>query len=201
MAQQLNLFDARFRPQALRFSVRQGVGAAVVVLVLTAAGGQALRWGAGRAEASRAQAEAELIALRSRAAASPSAEASAAGGELAQLQQLDASQRRVRAALEAGAAGTREGHADYFTALARQASGNLWISGFSVSDDGSAIELEGRMTDTSVLAEYLRRLNAEPRFKGRPFAQLSLRGTDNNGAALPYTEFALRSTVATGIKP
>ncbi|OYU72850.1 MAG: hypothetical protein CFE45_38945, partial [Burkholderiales bacterium PBB5] len=53
-----------------------------------------------------------------------------------------------------------------------------------------------RMTDASVLTDYLRKLNAEPRFKGRPFAQLTLRGTDNNGAALPYTEFALRSTPA-----
>ena len=83
-------------------------------------------------------------------------------------------------------------------ALARQASGQLWITGLGVSDDGAAIDLEGRMTDSSVLTDYLRRLNAEPRFNGRPFAQLTLRGVDSNGAALPYTEFALRSTPAAG---
>ena len=37
-------------------------------------------------------------------------------------------------------------------------------------------------------------LNAEPRFKGRPFAQLNLKAGDANGGALPHTEFALRST-------
>jgi len=142
-----------------------------------------------------------LTALRSQAATTPNAAASATGGELAQLQQLETAQRRVRAALEAGAAGNREGHADYLTALGRQATGSLWITGFSVSDDGAAIDLEGRMTDANVLADYLRRLNAEPRFKGRPFAQLSLRGTDTNGSALPYTEFALRSSAVNPSKP
>ncbi len=201
MGQQLNLLDPRFLPQSLRFSARQGLTVSALVLVLAMAGAQTLRWGAANADTHRGQAEAALTTLRSQAATSASAAASATGGELAQLQQLEAAQRRVRAALDAGAAGTREGHADYLTALARQAPGSLWITGFSVSDDGSAIDLEGRMTDTPVLADYLRRLDAEPRFKGRPFAQLSLRGADTNGAALPYTEFALRSTAVNAGKP
>lgn len=194
--QQLNLFNAHFLPQALRYSARQGLLAAAGMLVLTLVASQALQWAAGQADAARLQAEAELTQLRPGLAATISLAASAPGGELAQLQQLEGVQRRVRAALDAGAAGTREGHGDYLVALARQASGQVWITGFSVSDDGLAIDLEGRMTDSSVLADYLRKLNAEPRFKGRPFAQLSLRGSDQNGAALPYTEFALRSTPA-----
>jgi hypothetical protein len=195
--QQLNLLNAHFLPQALRYSARQGELAAVALLALTVLGAQALAWAAGQADTARLQAEAELTRLRPQLAATAAAAASAPLGELAQLQQLDAVQRRVRAALDAGAAGSREGHADYLMALARQASGSVWITGFAVSDDGQAIDLEGRMTDTSQLADYLRKLNAEPRFKGRPFAQLSLRGTDHNGATLPYTEFALRSTPAT----
>lgn len=83
-------------------------------------------------------------------------------------------------------------------ALARQASGALWISGFAVSDDGAAIDLEGRRTDSALLAEHLRRLGAEPRFKGRPFAQLDLRSTDASGGALPCSGFALRSQAASG---
>jgi hypothetical protein len=63
-----------------------------------------------------------------------------------------------------------------------------------VSEDGSAVDLDGRMTDTAQFTDYLRRLNAEPRFKGRPFAQLNLKATDASGAALPYTEFSLRSS-------
>ncbi|OYU98104.1 MAG: hypothetical protein CFE45_17785, partial [Burkholderiales bacterium PBB5] len=121
--QQLNLLNSHFLPQALRFSARQGVVASAAMLALTLAGAQALGWATRQADDARQQAEAELTQLRPRMAATAATAASAPLGELAQLQQAEATQRRVRAALDAGAAGTREGHADYLLALARQASG------------------------------------------------------------------------------
>jgi len=199
MAQQLNLFDARFSPQTLRWSARHGLLAVAGALLLAGAATQALHWSARRALAAAAQAETTLAPLRAQVMAASASGPAGAAAELAQLRRLEAGQRRIRAALDAGAAGAREGHADYLLALARQASGALWITGFAVSEDGSAIELEGRMSDPAVLTDYLRRLNAEPRFKGRPFAQLSLKSVDSNGLALPYTEFALRSTPGTTV--
>lgn len=201
MAQQLNLFDLRFAPRRLPASARHAVLAMAGALCLAAAAAAGLRWGAGQAGQATERALAEQAPLRARVAALQASSAVDASAELRQLQALEAGQRRVQGALQAGAAGVREGHADYLMALARQASGALWITGFSVSDDGSAIELEGRMTDTAVLADYLRRLNAEPRFKGRPFAQLSLRSADAQGTSLPYTEFALRSTAPATAAP
>jgi Tfp pilus assembly protein PilN len=202
MAQQLNLFDKRFAPVALRFSARQGGLVLAGVLAGAWCLAQGLLWAADRAQADAQAVQAGMAPLRAQVgtlAARPDGTAA----ELARLQAADATQRRVRAALEAGAAGAREGHAGVLLALARQASDRLWITGLGVSDDGSAIDLEGRMTDSSALADYLRRLNAEPQFKGRPFAQLTLRAVDTNGAALPYTEFALRSTpvATTGATP
>ncbi len=198
MTQQLNLLDPRFSPRSLRFSAQQGlwVVAGALLLSMLASGG--LRWAGERAAVAGRQAEADQAPLRARLAALGASATSGAGAELQQLQSLDAGQSRIRGALEAGAAGVREGHADYLLALARQASGAVWITGFSVSDDGSAVELEGRMNDTAQLTDYLRRLNAEPRFKGRPFAQLNLKATDAGGAALAHTEFALRSTAVAG---
>jgi Tfp pilus assembly protein PilN len=198
MAQQLNLLDARFAPKPPRLSARTGLLAMAGLLALSLLGAVALRSLAASTAAEQRSLVAQAGPLKAQAAA-PGASASAdvagsASAELSQLQALDASQRRIRAALEAGVAGAREGHADYLLALARQTSGALWITGFSVSDDGNDVELTGRMTDSAVLTEYLRRLNAEPRFKGRPFAQLNLRSADTNGAPLPYIEFALRST-------
>ena len=198
MAQQLNLLDARFAPRALRFSAGQGLLAVAATLLLAGGAAGGLHWGAAQARQSAALAEGAQAPLRARVAA---LQASAPGGsdaELQRLQALEADQRRVQTVLQAGVAGAREGHADYLTALARQASAALWITGFSVSDDGAAIELEGRMTDSAALTDYLRRLNDEPRFKGRPFAQLSLKATDSSGGALPYTEFALRSVAVAG---
>ena len=193
MAQQLNLFDARFAPARLRFSARQGLLAMAGALLLCWGAAQGLHWAADQAQADAQMAQAGMTGLRSQVTTLAQASGTGPAGELDRLRTLDASQRRVRAALEAGAAGVREGHADALVALARQASNQLWLTGFSVSEDGNAIVLEGRMTDTNVLADYLRRLNAEPRFKGRPFAQLELKSVDATGAAGPYTEFALRS--------
>lgn len=193
MTQQLNLFDARFAHQRLRFSARHGLVVMAGVLGLSVLGGAALRWAAGQATVQADTAQAAMAPLRAQVAALAASGGGMAASELQQLQTVEAGQRRIRAALEAGAAGARDGHADYLLALARQASAALWITGFAVSDDGSAIDLEGRMTEPAVLTDYLRRLNAEPRFKGRPFAQLNLKASDANGVALPYTEFALRS--------
>ena len=196
MTQQLNLLDPRFAPRRLRFSAQQGLLAVAGALLLTVLTTGGLHWAGDRAAAAGHQAETDQAPLRARVAAlgASATSGAGAGSDLQQLQSLEAGQRRIRGALEGGAAGVREGHADYLLALARQASGAVWITGFSVSDDGSAVELEGRMNDTAQLTDYLRRLNAEPRFKGRPFAQLNLKATDASGVALAHTEFALRST-------
>ena len=194
MTQQLNLLDARFAPQSLRFSAQQGMLALVLVLAGSALGAQALGWASRSAALETREIEASMLPLKAQRQALAVAGPGSVSAELAQLQALDVGQRRIGAALAAGLAGARDGHADYLTALARRASAALWITGFSVSEDGSSIELEGRMTDANVLTDYLRSLNAEPRFKGRPFAQLSLKAVD--GANGSYTEFALRSAAS-----
>ena len=194
--QHINLADPRFTPQAVRWSARQAAVAAVGMLALTALAGQGLQWRARGLVAQAQDAEAGVSQLR-RGVAQVAAPAAAVGeAELARLKANDAALRRVRQALEAGVAGNRQGHADYLSALARQAPGNLWITGFSVSEDGSAIDLEGRMLDTAVFTDYLRRLNGEARFNGRPFAQLQLKALPASGddGAPMVTEFVLRST-------
>lgn len=198
MAQQLNLFDQRFAPQSQRYSARHGLLAMVLTLGLTMAGAQLLQASARRSVADAQALEAANAPLRQQllqAARQPNVNKGPdAELELAQLRALESSQRRIRAALEAGVAGTREGHAGYLAALARQANGQVWITGFQVTEGGGQIDLEGRMLDSAALTDYLRRLNSEARFRGRPFSQLSLHtAQDGNGGALPYTEFTLRA--------
>ncbi len=196
MVQQLNLLDARFAPRAQHYSARQGLLAMGLVLALSVAGSQALHWSSRRALAENDALAQQLAPLKAQRLAISSAPHLGAENELAQLRLLETSHRRIAAALDAGAAGAREGHAEYLEALARRASASLWITGFALAEDGGDIELTGRMADASVLTDYLRSLNAEPRFKGRPFAQLSLRSVDKLGQSLPYTEFALLSRAA-----
>lgn len=193
MAQQLNLYDPRFAPVRQRWSARQGLLAVGAVLAL-GWGGQFALDQAAQAERGKARGIAQAtLPLKAQAEALKAATDPAGDAELRRLQQVVQGQARVRQALDSGAAGVREGHADTLMALARQATGQVWLTGLSVAEGSGAIDLEGRMTDPRHLADYLRRLNAEPRFRGRPFAQLQLSASDANGEPLPYTEFVLRS--------
>lgn len=225
MAQQLNLNDPRFTPRRLHVSARHTVTAMAVLLVLCFAGGRGMLWLAGQRDAQAREAQTALAPLRSAMLAqarpapvsgqsAPGQSPLSAAAEVSRLQQLDTAQRRILIALEQGLPGIvdaaqahtpaplREGHAGYLQALARQASPQLWLTGFSVSEDGRDIDLEGRMSDAKALPDYLRRLNAEPHFKGRPFAQLSLKAVDTEaGNGLAYTAFSLRSSASGPAKP
>lgn len=216
MAQQLNLYDPRFAPQPQRYAAHQGLVGMLLVLGVCSVVGAGLRIAASQQVAQAQQHEGALGPLRQQLVAQGAKPAPGAGGdaELSQLRLHQAGQQRILSALQAGVAGVREGPSEFLVALARQANGAVWITGFSVSEDGNALELDGRMLDAAALPDYLRRLNAEPRFRGRPFAQLNLKATqaaDGLGAqAVPVaggagpatTDFALRSTVAaSGAQP
>lgn len=201
MAQQLNLFDPRFGPVVRRFTARQGLVAVVLAVGSLVAAGQALQVLADRA-AQQAQAldqaNAPLRAQLLAAAKQPGAAAPDTDAELARLRALEAGQRRIRAALDAGVAGAREGHAEYLAALARQANGQVWITGLQVAEGGATLDLQGRMLDPGALPDYLRRLNHEPRFRGRPFAQLALQTITPGEGQTGYSEFNLRAHAYTG---
>jgi len=201
MAQQLNLYDRRFDPRPPRWSARQGTLAVAGCLGLGGLGAAALHWAAHAAQSEAVRIEAGHQPLRQQLLAQARSQPAQHGGdleaELARLKDLEAGQRRIRAALDAGVAGARDGHADYLVSLARQASSQVWITGFSVSEGGETLVLEGRMTDASALTDYLRSLNAEPRLRGRPFAQFSLQSVAGADGTPLYTEFTLRATAPT----
>lgn len=198
MAQQINLIDLRLMPRTVAFGGQHALYGALAVLALGTVAAVTLQGLSHQTSLATSQLQQQASTLQA-AASAPVAHSADAGAELDRMRLLDAGQRRVQAALEAGVAGDREGPADYFKALARQAQSQVWITGFSVADNGNSIELEGRMAQAEQLTDYLRKLKHEPRFNGRSFAQLALNGMDKgSGAPLPYTEFALRSRPATG---
>lgn len=216
MAQQLNLNDPRFAPQPQRYAAHHGLLGMLLVLGLCSVLGAGMRLAASHQVGQAQQHEGALGPVRQQLAQQSATAPTGTGAEadLASLQVQDSAQRRVLAALQAGVAGVREGPSEYLVALARQANGAVWITGFTISEDGNALELDGRMLDASALPDYLRRLNAEPRFRGRPFAQLSLKATESGsgvangvmpagGSTAPATtDFALRSSAAaSGAQP
>jgi Fimbrial assembly protein (PilN) len=201
MAHHLNLLDAGFdvrREMAGSTVAAAALASALLVLGLAAAGLDVL----GRRAAERAvtlEQATQALALQPVAISTGAASAQAAAQlvEQQRLVALEAAQQQLRHAIDTGLAGPQPHYSDYLLALSRQTRSDLWLTGFSVAADGRSLDLAGRMTDPAQLTEYLRRLNEEPLFKGREFAELSLKATPQDAgapAADPAaTEFVLRS--------
>lgn len=202
MPQQINLLDTSLqrRPERLGgTAVLAGIGATLAVSLALTAG---LKTTSAQAAAESEASEHELAALQARAATAVQARSSPETVELARLRAVETGQQRIRAALASGLAGGTQGYSDYLLALSRQTSAQLWITGFSVAADSHSLEIGGRMTDPRQLPDYLKRLDGEPLFKGREFAQLNLHALDpaagtNAGAEPGYTEFVLRAAAGT----
>jgi Tfp pilus assembly protein PilN len=198
MAQEINLMHAGLVRRSEPFNSSHGAMAIVAAVALVALAAFALQLQT-RHQAERARLiELDLQTLQQRVAAvSGVVPPSTATIELQRLRQAEAGQRQMRTAIASGSAGRTQGYSEYFTALSRQAQPALWITSFAIAADGAALELQGRMADPRVLPDYLRRLNTEPLFKGREFAQLSLKSVEPSAtAAGGYTEFALRGLPA-----
>lgn len=213
-AQHLNLLDEAMRPRRERFSSVDGLRALAALLVVIGLVNAGLRLAADRSAQAVRAAQQELMALQSHPATAGAVAGAPSPAELATLQRRYASTQQVYTAIQSGAAGSVQGYSQYLTALARQSQNlggrALWITELSIAADGSGLDLLGRMTDPRVLPEYLNHLNGEPLFRGRSFAQVSLRAVPlpgeldgsavaRGGDALPsgVTEFALHAQ-ATG---
>lgn len=213
MPQHINLYVRSLcqsqQPNALgTLLLRQGALLAVAVAV-----GVGLQWHTRQIQAQTLQLTAQTDTYRSSLQQNSTRTSSAEQQQRDQLQRLrdrEAAVQRLQGLLANGSAGRREGYVDYLEALARQAHPAVWITGLTLQGSDDAVEIRGRMTDPAVLPDYLRSLQSEPRFKGRPFATLQIRrggtgglGTDGNEAtALPatsadYSEFTLSSQAAT----
>ena len=179
MSQQINLYDPALRRR--RELLTAGNLALTALALLLAMGG----WGASvRSQVAALEAENQGVSPRVSALQDqknaidkqlatdkpdPRLEA-----ELASARALAGLRGEIVAALKKGVGSESMGFAEYLRGLARQSQGNLWLTGFSVGEAGSAMEIRGRMTDPVLLPEYIRRLNAEKAFKGRSFSALNI---------------------------
>ena len=206
MPQQINLLDASLQRQhatLARLTAPIALTALIATLGVSATLALGLQAMSSRALAQSQASEQALAATRTRVAQSGRAAPAPDATELAQLQAVEAGQRRLRAAIDAGQTGATQSYAGYLLALSRQTQPGLWLTGFSVAPDGRALEISGRMTDPRQLPDSLKRLNTEALFKGREFAQLSLKtvtpAAASDGASRSgYAEFALRAASSTG---
>ncbi|MBL8318171.1 MAG: hypothetical protein JNJ42_07180 [Burkholderiaceae bacterium] len=195
MAQQINLYVPELRPPRPVATATQALLLTAFVACSGALAATLLQWQAAGTAQRSAALQQQVTQLQTQLAARPAAPATArtTAQDVDRLRQRVAAQQRVVQALD-GSAPDSPLPSDYLFALARQAQASVWLTGFVLSADERALEIRGRMLDASALPAYLQRLNAEPRFKGRSFAQLEIRPpTAGAEAAAAYPEFTLRS--------
>jgi MSHA biogenesis protein MshI len=115
-------------------------------------------------------------------------------GELEALRDTERTQRTQYDAIQRLTASTATPYSEYFKALARQAVGDLWITGMTILPNGQDLELSGRMIGPQQLPPYLARLGQEPQFQGKRFAQLEIKSLGEQQAALAgISAFSLKA--------
>jgi Tfp pilus assembly protein PilN len=205
MLQTINLYHAALEPPPERFTARQTLwGLGALLAVLTAALGL-VQWRTQQAQAEAAAlAQASVARREALTAVSRAAQPDEAmTRELQQLRQREAGERRLRSAIDTGEAGAGDGFSPELLALARRAQAQVWITGLLLNRADNSLELRGRTTAAARLPDYLQSLQDEPTLKGRPFAQMVVRGDgqDLAGNPLPYAEFIVRTNARTETLP
>lgn len=203
MTHYINLYDpALLRRREWLTATNLAFAVAAVFLVMLLWGGWA-RFDAARLAEQAAALDSQVKAAREQSVAlagqlgarkaDPALELSVAAAR-----ELLGVRREIRDALGQGVASAAAGQADYLRGLARQTVANLWLTEFSIGPEGTRMEIHGRTLDPATLPEYIHRLNAEPAFRGRRFAALSVSlpepvaGTNGKPAARPpWHDFAL----------
>lgn len=185
MSQQINLYNPALRRRRELLSANYLAVALVLALAGVIGGSVYGRQVADRAEARARAVEAELQADQTRLTVAAKAAAEhkpdpALVRELTQAKDLVQAKSEVLATLESGRIGTTEGFSDYLRGFARQSMDGLWLTGFEIGPGGQEMEIRGRMVNQSLLPRYIQRLDSEPRFRGRRFAALEMRGVDDS---------------------
>ena len=201
MSAQINLYHPRFLKQRELLTLGNvALAAAVLYVVLAAAGGWAWQEAAARKEAAAA-AEAQLTAAKEQVAVATKAAAARKPSAqlIAELASVEISVRRrgdIARLLESGAIGSTGGFSDYLRGFARQAPEGLWLTGFTIGAGGNDMEIRGSMLNPATLPDYIRRLGTEKAFQGRNFAALTMNRADAAPAAQPAGAAATAVTPA-----
>lgn len=103
----------------------------------------------------------------------------------AEVARLEADLHARRAALDlllGGGLGNTDGFSRYFAAFARHSLRGIWLTGFSVGDNGNVLSIRGRVLHPDLVPAYLKALNEEDVMRGRLVTELKLVARDESAA-------------------
>jgi len=185
MSQQINLYQPMFRAERKVFSTATLLQAAAVVLAaLTAIYGYAY-WNTERMsvelERLRAQVEAERSRLESLSREQSARPVAALESRVRELTAQRNAKLNLLDRLGSRALGNTEGFSGYLIALARQHTGDLWLTRLAIGEGGERLALEGGAVEPASVPRYLQRLAGEAALAGRQFQRLNIRRDKDRG--------------------
>ena len=209
MSQQINLFNPIFLQQKKIFAARTMAQALGLVTggALVIAGTAWYSVGQLREEAAHVTLQAAKKQARLASAATDFAPRTASAALTAQAGDAEAqlaALRRVAQIVQSGDLGNARGYAEYFRALGRQHREGLWLTGITF-DVGTAMSLQGRALDATLVPAYIARLTREPVLQGKAFGNLQIGqpaavaapgGTTPLPPAARFIEFSLQANAA-----
>jgi hypothetical protein len=208
MSQQINLFSPLFLKKKHYFSALTMVQALAAVLAGSAAIYAFEMRQNATLESALAANDKQITAQREQLV-KLSKEFSALGAsrtladDLARAEERLQQRRGLFAELQTGGGANAEGFAQYLEALARQAVPGLWITGLEIGGPRGDLVIRGRALESQLVPAYIRGLNREGPFAGKPIGELQVSargegapGTPPAPAAGPaqpsrYIEFSL----------
>jgi hypothetical protein len=102
--------------------------------------------------------------------------------EVARLESDVKSRRAVLAVVQGGEVGNAQGVSAYFAAFARRPTPGVWLTGFSVGEDGNELRVRGRVLHADLVPAYLKVLNEDAVMRGRLVTELKLVARQEAGA-------------------
>jgi hypothetical protein len=182
MSQQINLFNPLFMRQEKYFSTRtmlQSLG--LIALGLVAIYAYAM-WQSSDLSRLAAGYSSQLAAQRDQFV-SLSGQGRSKLLE-AEVTRLEADAKARRGVLElmqgGGGLGNTNGFSRFFAAFARHSVRGVWLTGFSVGNDGNDLSIRGRVLHPDLVPEYLKSLNQDDVMRGRLVTELKLVAKDES---------------------
>lgn len=179
MSKQINLFNPALLKQKAVFTaatMATSLGVLMVGMLAIAAYG---RYSVAKLEASATSGAALLEQRKARQAAvllefAPRHKSAEIERQISEAEVQLRALREVAVELKGGALGDTTGYAAYFKALARQSTGELWLTGVTITGAGKQIGLQGRALEPTLVPAYISRLAREPVMQGKSFGSLQI---------------------------
>jgi hypothetical protein len=205
MSQQINLYNPIFLKQKHYFSALTMVQALAIVLA-GALGIYAFEVRQNRtlegvlAELDRQLASQREQLLKFSREYSPQGASRQLADELARFEQRLQQRQDLLADLKTGVGGNARGFSVYLSALARQTTPGVWLTGVDIGARGPELVIRGRALESQLVPAYIRALNREAPLQGRAVGELKMTAHGGEGgpvapaaagAPTRYIEFSL----------